>query len=379
MDSGTSSGANGGLLAPLRAETPGVLDAGVARAMPGPDSKPRARRRRDGFVPMAPGPGSAADGAPRLNSCAASTSPELPVADPAGSDRPREGAASIRRRPNQGGQGAGRLRALPRARGELDLLQIRDPFATFDDLLLPESHRHTFGQLLLEVEREGMLLRNGVAPRRTLLFTGPPGTGKSITAEALARELDREFAVVNLSTVVSSFLGDTAKNLSSIFAAAASERWVVLFDEFDAIGKERAERTDHGELKRVVTAFLQQLDNFEGPSILVAATNHPDLIDLAVWRRFQIVLQFDPPSVHGLRDLLRLELRPLRREAGFDIEAAASACRGLTQADVSEAVEDAHRAHLLSSASKKPLALEELLGAVEAAQERNRIASSGRP
>jgi len=267
---------------------------------------------------------------------------------------------------------------LPRARGELDLLQIRDPFVGFDDLLLPEFHRQTLTGLLLELQREGYLLRNGVLPRRTLLFTGPPGCGKSVTAEALARELDREFAVVNLSTVVSSFLGDTAKNLSSIFEAAATEPWVVLFDEFDAIGKERAERTDHGELKRVVTAFLQQLDNFDGPSVLVAATNHPDLVDLAVWRRFQIVLQFDPPSVHDLRDLLRLKLRPLKRQNNFDVDAAASACKGLTHADVCQVVEDAHRAHLLSG-TKKPLALEELLSAVEAAQKRNQIATSGRP
>jgi SpoVK/Ycf46/Vps4 family AAA+-type ATPase len=247
----------------------------------------------------------------------------------------------------------------------------------FDDLLLPEAHRQALEEVKLELQRESYLVRNGVAPRRTLLFTGPPGCGKSVTAEALARELDREFAVVNLSTVVSSFLGDTAKNLSSIFEAASVEPWVVLFDEFDAIGKERAERTDHGELKRVVTAFLQQLDNFNGPSVLVAATNHPDLVDLAVWRRFQIVLQFDPPSVHDLRELLRLKLRPLKRESNFNVEAAASACKGLTQADVSQVVEDAHRQHLLSG-SKKPLSLDELIAAADAAQKRHQIATDGR-
>jgi SpoVK/Ycf46/Vps4 family AAA+-type ATPase len=255
---------------------------------------------------------------------------------------------------------------------------LRDPFIGFDDLLLPSAHRLALEELQLELRRESFLLRHGIAPRRTILFTGPPGTGKSATAEALARELDREFAIVNLSTVVSSFLGDTAKNLSSIFEAASLESWVVLFDEFDAIGKERAERTDHGELKRVVTAFLQQLDNFNGPSVLVAATNHPDLLDLAVWRRFSIVLEFEPPSVHDLRDLLRLKLRSIKRESGFDVDAAASACKGLTQAEVSQVVEDAYRSHLLSG-NRKPLALEGLIVAAEAAQERHRIATHGRP
>jgi SpoVK/Ycf46/Vps4 family AAA+-type ATPase len=274
-------------------------------------------------------------------------------------------------------QRTGRLRTLPRARGELDLLQLRDPFIGFDDLLLSTPHRRALEELQLELRRETYLLRHGIAPRRTVLFTGPPGTGKSATAEALARELDREFAVVNLSPVVSSFLGDTAKNLSSIFEAASFESWVVLFDEFDAIGKERAERTDHGELKRVVTAFLQQLDNFAGPSVLVAATNHPDLLDLAVWRRFSVVLEFEPPSVHDLRELLRLKLRAIKRESKFDIDAAASACKGLTQAEVSQVVEDAYRSYLLSG-TRKPLALEELIAAADAAQERHRIATHGR-
>jgi SpoVK/Ycf46/Vps4 family AAA+-type ATPase len=280
-------------------------------------------------------------------------------------------------RPRAASASQQRLRPLPRARGELDLLQLRDPFLSFEDLLLPESHAKIFEELQLELRKEDFLVRHGIAPRRTLLFTGPPGCGKSATAEALARELDREFAVVNLSTVVSSFLGDTSKNLSSIFEAASREPWVVLFDEFDAIGKERAERTDHGELKRVVTAFLQQLDNFLGPSVLVAATNHPDLVDSAVWRRFSIVLQFDPPSVHELRDLLRLKLRSIKRESGFNVEAAASACKGLTQAEVSQVVEDSYRSHLLHDA-RRPLTLDELIAAADAAQRRNQIATNGR-
>lgn len=289
----------------------------------------------------------------------------------------RSPEARVKRRGRLSGQATGRLRPLPRARGEFDLLDLRDPVLGLEDLLLPDSHRQALEQVKIEISRESYLVRNGVAPRRTLLLTGPPGTGKSASAEALARELGREFGVVNLSTVVSSLLGDTAKNLSAIFEAASAEPWVVLFDEFDAIGKERAERTDHGELKRVVTAFLQQLDNFAGPSVLVAATNHPGLVDLAVWRRFQILLQFDPPSVHELRELLRLKLRPLKREGNFDVDTAASACKGLTQADVSQVVEDAYRQHLLSE-SKHPLSLDEVLAAAEAAQRRRQIATDGR-
>jgi len=277
--------------------------------------------------------------------------------------------AAARRRRTSVARSTQRLRALPQGRSDLDLIQIRDPELAFEDLLLPAELRQLFAEVHLEHRREDLLVHHGIAPRRTFLFVGPPGCGKSATAEALADELGRPLATVNLSTVVSSFLGDTAKNLASIFAAAGRESWVVLFDEFDAIGKERAEGSDHGELKRIVTAFLQDLDGFVGPSILVAATNHPALLDLAVWRRFNEVIAFEPPQVHDIRALLRLKLKPIRREPGLKIEEVASACRGLTHADVSGVVTDAYRRHLLYEPDA-PLRTEELLAAAQAAQRR---------
>lgn len=295
----------------------------------------------------------------------------LPLSEP---DEPR-GSPMVTRRAGTP-QRSQRLRSLPRARGELDLVALRDPQTSFDDLLLPESTRRLFAEVHLEHRREDFLIAHGVAPRRTFLFTGPPGCGKSATAEAVADELGRRFAVVNLSTVVSSFLGDTAKNLSAIFEAAGSEPWVILFDEFDAIGKERADRADHGELTRVVTAFLQQLDAFVGPSILIAATNHPSLLDLAVWRRFDEVLEFPPPSVHEARALLRLKLRPIQREKGLDVELIARACKGLAHADITRAVDAAYRSHLLTD-PEAPLRLAEVLRAVERAQHARTVGSSG--
>ena len=266
-----------------------------------------------------------------------------------------------------------RLRALPQDRAVSELIVTREPRIGFDDLLLPEETRRLFGEVHLELRREDFLVHHGVAPRRSFLFVGPPGTGKSATAEAVADELGRPLAIVNLSTVVSSLLGDTARNLASIFAAAARDSWVVFFDEFDAIGKERAEGSDHGELRRVVTAFLQQLDGFVGPSVLIAATNHPALLDLAAWRRFDEVVAFAPPHVHEIRALLRLKLRAISRERGINIEQVAGACRGLTQADVSAVVTDAYRRHLLSE-PEGPLRGEELLVAAAAAQRRTAAA-----
>jgi SpoVK/Ycf46/Vps4 family AAA+-type ATPase len=251
----------------------------------------------------------------------------------------------------------------------LDLISIRDPVVSFDDLLLDDAKRKLFAEIHLETREESLLIHSGVSPRRTFLFVGPPGCGKSATAEALADELGRELATVNLSTVVSSFLGDTSKNLSAIFEAAAREPLVLLFDEFDAIGKERAERTDHGELKRVVTAFLQQLDAFRGPSLLIAATNHPQLLDLAVWRRFDEVLKFQPPNLRQVRDLLSLKLRSIPKQRVLRIEEVATICRGMTQADVARVVEDAYRHNLLHRRGQ-PLSGEELVRAAKHVRDR---------
>lgn len=271
---------------------------------------------------------------------------------------------------------AQRLRALPQAGMTSELMTIRDARIGFEDLLLPEETRRLFAEVHLELRREDFLVHHGVAPRRTFLFVGPPGTGKSATAEAVADELGRPLATINLSTVVSSLLGDTARNLAAIFDAAERDSYVILFDEFDAIGKERSEGSDHGELRRVVTAFLQQLDAFIGSSILIAATNHPALLDLAAWRRFDEVIAFEPPNVHEIRSLLRLKLRSVKRERGMSVDNVAGACGGLTQADVSKVVTDAYRRHLLIEPDH-PLRTEELLATAAAAQRRTAAAHAG--
>jgi AAA+ superfamily predicted ATPase len=118
-----------------------------------------------------------------------------------------------------------------------------------------------------------------------------------------------------------------------------------------------------------VTAFLQLLERFRGPSVLVAATNHPDLLDLAVWRRFDIALEFALPPVMEIRKLLRLKLKPLPRERNLDIEGVARACRGFSQAEVTQVVRDAHRRHVLSQASE-PLTADELLEAADTLRRR---------
>lgn len=264
------------------------------------------------------------------------------------------------------------LRPLPSDRDRAGLLDVRDGFLSFGDLLLPRPVKELFAEVHLEHRRIEDLAHHGLSPRRRFLFVGPPGTGKTATAEALADELGWQLASVNLPALVSSFLGDTAKNLAAVFETASTAELVILCDEFDAIAKTRGDDSEHGELHRVVTSFLQLIDRFAGPSIIVAASNHPDLLDRAVWRRFDEVVKFDLPSVHEIRALVRLRLRSVPRERGFSVERVANACRKLSHAEVVQVLDDARRYQILHSPPGTALQEREVLAAAQAAQ--NRVA-----
>ena len=134
--------------------------------------------------------------------------------------------------------------------------------------------------------------------------------------------------------MVSSFLGETAANLRKVFDFVAASPMVALFDEFDALGKEREDASEHGELRRVINAVLQMLDAYEGRSLIIAATNHEDMLDTAIWRRFEEVLFLKPPTVPQLRRLLSVKLRGVRREFTIDDVAGRNWFKGATHADV---------------------------------------------
>lgn len=231
--------------------------------------------------------------------------------------------------------------------GEWPLAEIRHPSRLMEDLVLPGKLIERLQGVADEFHRWDELERHGVPRRQRLLLHGPPGCGKTSVAEALAAEMGLPLMVVRLDSVVSSYLGETASNLHRIFDYARSASWVLLFDEFDALGKARDDPTEHGEIKRVITAFLQMLDGFRGTSLLIAATNHEQLLDSALWRRFDEILEFPRPTVHQMRKLLRLRLRPVSHPS-VDIDAAAHALKGLPHAAVEKAVWDARRFAILA-------------------------------
>lgn len=216
----------------------------------------------------------------------------------------------------------------------IPLLQIKEPTRRLEDVVLSDENSSLLEEILQELHKSEILKSYGLYPVDRLLFCGPPGCGKTLTAEVVASELGLPLSIIRIDSVISSYLGETASNLRQVFDFISSVPMVVLFDEFDALGKERDDAAEHGELKRVVNAFLQMLDNFEGKSLLIAATNHDQILDPAVWRRFDEVLVFDLPNIEQLRRLLLAKLRGFRRD--FEIEDAefVSQLKGMSHADV---------------------------------------------
>ena len=191
------------------------------------------------------------------------------------------------------------------------LLEIRHPDRYFRDLVLHAGTKEILLKVMREFRQWNLLEANGLRPSHKLLFCGPPGCGKTATAEVIAAELGLPLVYIRFDSVVSSLLGETASNLRKVFEYIHEETWVVLFDEFDAIGRSRDDATEHGEIKRVVNAFLQMLDNFHGQSLLIAATNFEQALDPALWRRFDEVVRFERPTVEQIEELMKKRLIPV--------------------------------------------------------------------
>lgn len=167
--------------------------------------------------------------------------------------------------------------------------------------ILPDSLKKTVEQLVCEHRQSDKLLRAGLDPTRTALFVGPPGTGKTLTAHWISNQLDLPLATLDLASVMSSFLGKTGSNVRRVLDYAKSVPCVLLVDELDAVAKRRDDATEIGELKRLVTVLLQEIDNWPAGSLLLAATNHSELLDPAIWRRFEVVVEFGNPEKSAIR------------------------------------------------------------------------------
>jgi SpoVK/Ycf46/Vps4 family AAA+-type ATPase len=252
----------------------------------------------------------------------------------------------------------------------LSLIDIKQFDLTWDDVVLNQDNLEILQRVTLENRKQEILEAYGVRPKSKLLFCGPPGCGKTLTAKVLSGVLGIPLVYVNLTAVFSSFLGETATNLKKIFDYVEKDEWVVLLDEFDAIARDRNTLNEHGEVKRLVNSLLQLIDTSNSKSLFIAATNHESLLDNAVWRRFDEVLFFGKPDLELRMALLRRYLSRIRHSA-INLENFATDLEMATGADIERICIDAIKTVILRG--DRELTHVDLKTAVGRYSERKRI------
>ena len=231
---------------------------------------------------------------------------------------------------------------LARPRGEIaDLLTVTYPKVHLHDLVLTAKTKTILERVVREHKNLRDIRAHGLAPRKKLLLVGPPGTGKTMTASAIAGELALPLFVVRLDRLITRYMGETAAKLRLIFDAIAQTRAVYLFDEFDSIGSERGLSNDVGEIRRVVNSFLQMVEQDASDSVIIAATNHPSILDKALFRRFDDIIQYSLPTTKEIRTAFEAKIAGAKTSGKIDWIKLASSAKGLSYADVTRATQDA--------------------------------------
>jgi SpoVK/Ycf46/Vps4 family AAA+-type ATPase len=202
----------------------------------------------------------------------------------------------------------------------LELVEVLQPKVNLGDVSLPPMITKLLYQIIEEQKKAGELLSKGIIPTNRLLFCGPPGCGKTMTANALSNEIGIPVAYVKLDGLVSSFLGQTGSNIRRIFDFVKNKRIMLFLDEFDAIAKKRDDAHELGELKRVVTTLLQNMDAMPANVFLVAATNHHHLLDPAIWRRFNSTILLDSPDTDQRESIIERFMQNILPEYSAEIK-----------------------------------------------------------
>ena len=206
-------------------------------------------------------------------------------------------------------QGAKLPIPISRPRGELaNILEVSYPKTRLGEMILGKFLADQIKRVIREQRHASQILEHGLSPRRKLLLIGPSGTGKTLTASVLAGELGLPLLQVRLDGLLTKYMGETAAKLRQVFDATNQNRGVYFFDEFDAIGSQRGYANDVGEIRRVLNSFLQMIEQDRSHSLVVAATNHPDILDSALFRRFDDVLHYDLPEKSQIMQLLKTRL-----------------------------------------------------------------------
>jgi len=228
------------------------------------------------------------------------------------------------------------------------LLELQ-PRRELSSIVLTEQISSVCSEVIEEHQRSDLLRSYGLEPRHRILLFGPPGNGKTSLAEALAYELSLPFLVVRYETLIGSFLGETSQRLKQVFDFARTRHCVLFFDEFDAVAKERGDVHETGEIKRVVNSLLMQIDDLPSTVLVVVASNHSELLDRAVWRRFEVKLELSWPDTKAIKDWFeRLQAR-LDAPLGIPVATLASHFTGRSYSDLVTFSEDLARRMVLAA------------------------------
>ena len=243
----------------------------------------------------------------------------------------------------------GATQAIPisRPRGDLaGLLAVAYPKTRLADMILDDTLSDQLQRVVREQRLSAQILAHGLSPRRKLLLMGAPGTGKTMTGAALAGELGLPLFQVRLDGLITKFMGETAAKLRQVFEATDRTRGVYFFDEFDAIGSQRGLANDVGEIRRVLNSFLQMIEQDRSHSLIVAATNHPDILDHALFRRFDDVLVYELPDLMHIAKVLKSRLGRMAVK-GVSWKRLANEFVGLSYAELMRACDEALKEALI--------------------------------
>lgn len=240
-------------------------------------------------------------------------------------------------------------RAVPIARGLKDvsgLLSATTPKVRLGDLVAPCEVKDRLERVVREQRHAAKLRNHGLSPRRKLLLVGPPGTGKTFTASILAGELGYPLFQVRLDALITKFMGETSAKLRQVFDALADVRGVYFFDEFDALGSQRTSPNDVGEARRILNSFLQMIEQDHSNSLIVCATNHEEILDHALFRRFDDVVRYQLPGSEEILKLFRDRLSGyVERE--FPWDRLPVLAEGLSSAEITLVAQDAVKEMLI--------------------------------